>query len=83
MSEPLQLLRLTNTTLQKQIADLVEKSIANAIAEMQTSSTSTTDITELTTRLTTLEQKIDRLLNYLENWASIGNLTMRDIKRYV
>ena len=47
----------------------------------------TSDITSASSTLTSTvnaqKERIDRLLNYLEKWISVGNLSMSDIKATV
>ena len=78
MSQPVQLLKLSNDNLQKQIEEMVQKAVEDCITTSQPA-----DITQLTTKVDALTQKLDRLINYLENWVSVGNLTMRDIKQHL
>ena len=78
MSQPVQLLKLSNDNLQKQIEEMVQKAVNDLMTTSQPA-----DITQLTTKVDTLTQKLDRLINYLENWVSVGNLTMRDIKQHL
>ena len=78
MSQPVQLLKLSNDNLQKQIEDIVKKAVEDCITTSQPG-----DISQLTTQVDTLTQKLDRLINYLEKWVNVGNLTMSDIKQHV
>lgn len=78
MSQPVQLLKLSNDNLRKQIEDMVQKALNDLMTTSQPA-----DITQLTTKVDALTQKLDRLINYLENWVSVGNLTMRDIKQHL
>ena len=78
MSQPVQLLKLSNDNLRKQIEDMVKKAVEDCTTTSQPA-----DITQLTTKVDTLTQKLDRLINYLENWVSVGNLTMSDIKQHL
>ena len=78
MSEPVQLLQLSNDNFQKQISELLEKAMNDILTNI-----STTDTSQLAAKVDALNQKLDRLINYLEKWANIGNITMRDIKEYV
>ena len=78
MSQPVQLLKLSNDNLRKQIEDMVKKAVEDCMTTSQPA-----DITQLTTKVDALTQKLDRLINYLENWVSLGNLTMRDIKQHL
>ena len=78
MSQPVQLLKLSNDNLRKQIEDMVKKAVEDCITTSQPA-----DISQLTTQVDTLTRKLDRLINYLEKWVNVGNLTMNDIKQHV
>ena len=78
MSEPVQLLQLSNDNFQKQISELLEKAMNDILTNI-----STTDTSQLAAKVDALNQKLDCLINFLEKWANVGNLTMRDIKEYV
>ena len=78
MSQPVQLLKLSNDNLRKQIEDMVKKAVEDCITTSQPA-----DISQLTTQVDTLTRKLDRLINYLEKWVNVGNLTMSDIKQHV
>ena len=78
MSQPVQLLKLSNDNLRKQIEDMVQKALNDLMTTSQPA-----DITQLTTKVDALTQKLERLINYLENWVSVGNLTMCDIKQHL
>ena len=63
-------------------------SISNGNATLTIPSSSGTlalssEVSTVSTNLSTLQTKFGRLLDYLENWINVGNLSMADIKTSV
>ena len=80
MSAPVQLLRKKNEDLQKQIDVITNETIREIILKAESNES---DDTAVLARVEKLETELENLLDYLKNWASVGNVNMNDIKEHV
>ena len=71
----------TQTLSQKTLTEPIISSIKKGSATLTLPSTSGT--LALAADVNAQKERIDRLLNYLEKWINVGNLTMSDIKTSV
>ena len=80
MSAPVQLLRKKNEDLQKQIDVITNETIREIILKAESNESGDTVVLA---RVEKLETELENLLDYLKNWASVGNVNMNDIKEHV
>ena len=80
MSAPVQILRQKNDDLQNQIHTITEHTIKQIIERAQSNESSDSAVLA---RVQKLETELTNLLDYLKNWASVGNVNMNDIKEHV
>ena len=83
---------LTNKTLTEPIIGVIKNGLSGSEVSITVPSTAgtlalTSDVTSaqstLSSSVTALSTKLDRLLTYLENWASVGNLSMSNVRTFV
>ena len=80
MSAPVQLLRKKNEDLQKQIDVITQETLREIILKAESNESGDTAVLA---RVEKLETELENLLDYLKNWASVGNVNMNDIKEHV
>ena len=80
MSAPVQILRQKNNDLQNQINILTQHTIREIIEKAQSNESG---YSAVLARVETLERELSNLLDYLKNWAGVGNVNMNDIKDHV